>query len=81
MGRDVSYLKPRKFQDYVTLSELSALVERDPSWLRTLERDDRIPKAARVKRGELQVRLWSPEQVEEIREIIAQHRPGRPRND
>jgi hypothetical protein len=28
-------------------------------------------KAARVQRGELSVRLWSPEQVEEIRKIIS----------
>ena len=80
MSRDVNYLKPLKFRDYLTLSELSKLVERDPSWIRALERDGRIPKASRVKRGELQVRLWSPEQAEEIAEIISHHRPGRPRN-
>lgn len=80
MARDVAYLKPLKFKTYLTLSELSKKVGRDPSWIRALERDGRIPKAARVKRGELQVRLWSPEQASEIETIIAQHRPGRPRN-
>ena len=80
MPRDVTYLKPLKFRDYLTLSELSKRVGRDPSWIRSLERDGRIPKASRVKRGELQVRLWSPEQAEEIEEIISHHRPGRPRN-
>lgn len=80
MPRDVSYLKPNKFRNYLTLSELSRMVGRDPSWIRALERDDRIPKASRVKRGELEVRLWSPEQAKEIQAIIAQHRPGRPRS-
>lgn len=76
--RDTAYLKPKKFQDYMTLSEVAAKVERDPSWIRLLEKDERIPKATRIKRGKLQIRLWSPEQVEEIQAIIATHRPGRP---
>lgn len=80
MGRDVAYLKPDKFQDHVTITELANKVGRTVSWLRLLERDGRIPKAARVKRGQLQVRLWSPAQVEEIIDIISTHRPGRPRN-
>jgi hypothetical protein len=79
MGRDVSYLKTAKFQDYLTLKELSDYVEKDPSWIRHLERVGRIPKAARVKRGKILIRLWSPAQVEEIQGIIAQHRPGRPK--
>lgn len=81
MGREVGYLKPAKFQHYLTITELANEVGRTISWLRLLERDDRIPKAIRVKRGKLQVRLWSPEQVQEIKEIIATHRPGRPKND
>lgn len=78
MPRDVSYLKPKKFQTYLTLSELSREIGKDPSWLRALEKEGRIPKASRAKRGKLEVRLWSPDQVEEIRGIIAEHRVGRP---
>lgn len=81
MARDVSYLKPTRYKEFLTLSEMAALVERDSSWLRLLEREGRIPKAARIKRGAIEVRLWSPAQAEEIQRIIAQHRPGRPRND
>lgn len=79
--RDVSYLKPKRFQDYVTINELSKLVKKDISWLRYLERVGRIPKASRVKRGQLEVRLWSPRQVEEIKAILATHQVGRPRSE
>lgn len=81
MPRNVSYLKPRGRQDYLTLSEMAAFVERDPSWIRWLEKEGRIPKAARVTRGKISIRLWSPAQADEIKSIIAQHHPGRPRND
>ena len=77
--RDVSFMKPQKFQDYLTITELSREVNRDVSWLKHLERADRIPVAKRVKVGSLLVRLWSPKQVEEIREILSTMRPGRPR--
>lgn len=77
-ARDMSYLKPAKFQNHVTITELSRIVNRDTSRLRLLEREGRIPEAIRVKRGTLQIRLWSPEQVEEIKDIISQLRPGRP---
>jgi hypothetical protein len=80
LPRDVNYLKPPRFRDHFTLSELCAWVEKDPSWIRQLERDGRIPRAARVKRGKIQVRLWSPAQVDEILEILSTHRPGRPSN-
>jgi hypothetical protein len=79
-NRDVNYLKPRGRKDYLTLAEMSRRVSRDPSWLRHLEREGRIPKAARVKRGAIEVRLWSPAQAVEIERIISQHRPGRPTN-
>lgn len=75
--RDLSYLKPRKFRDHVTITELSRIVNRDISRLRQLEADGRIPTAARVSRGTLEVRLWSPAQVEEIKQVISQLRPGR----
>ena len=78
--RNIDYLKPPKFKDYKTLAELSEAVDRDPSWIRALERDGKIPKAHRVTRGKLQIRLWSPDQVEEIAIIISHNRPGRPSN-
>jgi len=78
--RDVTYLKPVKFQDYLTLAELAAFCARDPSWLRYLEKEGRIPEAQRVQRGQISVRLWSPAQADEIKAIIDTHHPGRPRN-
>lgn len=77
--RDVSYMKPEGFQDHVTITELALLIQRDVSRIRQLEREGRIPVAARKKLGKNTVRLWSPAQVDEIRLIIAQMRPGRPR--
>lgn len=78
--RDVAYLKPTKFKHYLTLAEMAEKVGRDPSWLRHLEREERIPRAKRVKRGKIQIRLWSPDEANEIVRIISTHHPGRPRN-
>lgn len=75
--RDISYFKPKGFEGYVTMRELCALVRRDPSWIRRLERAKRIPAAKRVTHGALEVRLWSPKQVEEIQLILSKMRPGR----
>lgn len=77
--RDVDFMKPKKFKDYFTITELAREVNRDTSWLKHLERAGRIPEAARVKVGELSVRLWSPAQVKEVKEILSKMRPGRPR--
>lgn len=79
--RDVSFWKPERFKDYVTISELSRITNKDISWLRRLERAGRIPQASRVKRGELEIRLWSPAQVEEVKKILATLKPGRPSNE
>jgi hypothetical protein len=76
--RDVTYLKPEAFTEYLTLYEVAKKVKRDPSWIRRLERQDRIPKASRVKSGKLNVRLWSPEQVDEIQSVLDNMRVGRP---
>lgn len=78
--RDLSYFKPAKFKNYLTLSELCREVKRDQSWIRLLEKEGRIPIPQRVQRGKLSIRLWSPEQVEEIKEILSTLRPGRPSN-
>lgn len=77
--RDTSYFKPRSMKDGLTLAEMARHVGCDPSWLRKLESQNRIPKAARVKRGKLNVRVWTPAQADEIKSIIAQHHPGRPK--
>jgi hypothetical protein len=82
--KDLTPLKPGKFQDYLTLLELAREVERDPSWLRRLERRGSIPEAHRVPRGQLMIRLYSPAQVNEIKAILKTIKPGRPpkvRND
>jgi hypothetical protein len=81
LKREISYLKPPKFRSYYTIKEVAQEVGRDVSRIRILETEGRIPKAVRVTRGSLEIRLWSPAQVEEIREIFAALRPGRPRSD
>jgi hypothetical protein len=78
--RNLSYMKPPRFKDYLTLSELCEEVDRDPSWIRKLEADGKIPKARRVTRGKLEIRLWSPAQLSEILVILDNMRPGRPAN-
>lgn len=76
--RDLGYMKPHNYQGHMTLTEVAREVGCDSSWIRKLERAGRIPKATRVQRGELMVRLWSPEQVAEIKQIKSTHRVGRP---
>lgn len=76
--RDVGYLKPERFKEHVTIAELGRIVGKDISWLRKLERRGTIPAAVRVKRGELEVRLWSPAQIEEIKAIFQNMKIGRP---
>lgn len=78
--RDMSYFKPARYQHYLTIAELAEEVDRGISWLRTLERRGDIPQPRRVTRGELAVRLYSPEQVTEIKQFLSRQKPGRPRN-
>lgn len=80
LKRDLSYLKPEKFQDWLTLAEMARALDTDPSWLRRLEKRGDIPRANRIEHGELQVRLWPPHAVDEIRSVLAGLRPGRPSN-
>jgi hypothetical protein len=77
--RDVSYLKPEQFQDWLTITEVARVVSRDVSWIRKLEREGKIPQAKRVTRGDLAVRLWAPHDVEEIQRVIDAAKPGRPK--
>jgi DNA-binding transcriptional MerR regulator len=76
--RNVDHLKPENFQHYLTISEVARAVDRDISWIRKLEAEGRIPQAKRVQRGALLIRLWSPQDVEEIQQVLATLRPGRP---
>lgn len=78
--RNLDYLKPKRFKNYMTLTELCMHIEVDQSWVRRLEAQGRIPQAQRVPMGKLMIRLWSPAQVEEIRSIIEGHKVGRPPN-
>lgn len=77
--RHLDYLKPDRFKDYFTLAEMSREIPCDSSWLRKLEHAGRIPQAQRVQRGQLMIRLWSPQQRDEIVQIISEHRRGRPK--
>ena len=79
--RDVTFMKPKGHENWLTITELSVKVGKDISWLRKLERENRIPKAKRFKHGELNVRLWSPVQVDEIEQILSTLKRGRPRKD
>lgn len=76
--RNLDYLKPPRFRNYLTITELAFFIPADVSWIRKLEAQDRIPKARRVPMGKLEVRLWSPKQAEEIKAIIEGHKIGRP---
>lgn len=65
--RSPDYFKPKQFKHYFTLRELAVFVSRDPSRIREMEKRDMIVSPARVKRGEIFVRLYSPEQADEIK--------------
>lgn len=68
--------KPKKFQHYKTIKELGIALQKDPGWLRRLERRGTIPRPTVVKRGQIEYRLYSPELEEEIREILKTLRSG-----
>lgn len=58
--------KPADKQDWMTVMELARHVGRGARWLRKLDRQGQLPKAARFKVGRLSVRLYSPRQQAEI---------------
>jgi hypothetical protein len=70
--------KPARYKHFLTTIEVARVVHRHPVYIRRLEAKDKLPRAMRVPRGKLSMRLWSPEQVEEIKEIFAKARPGNP---
>jgi hypothetical protein len=77
--RDVTFLKPKGHEEWLTLTELSNKTGKDISWLRKLEAKKRIPVAKRFPHGSLKIRLWSPVQVDEIVRILSTLKPGRPK--
>jgi hypothetical protein len=81
LPREMDYFKPARYRNHLTLAEMAREIPCDPSWLRKLERAGRIPMAQRVQRGKLSIRLWSPEQRDEIKKIMANHQVGRPPKD
>jgi len=81
LPREMDYFKPARYRNHLTLAEMAREIPCDPSWLRKLERAGRIPMAQRVQRGKLSIRLWSPEQRDEIKQIMANHQVGRPPKD
>lgn len=68
--RSPDYWKPKGFKHYKTVKELAVSIGVDPSWLYKLERRGRIPEPTRVKRGQLYIRLYSPENEAEIKRIL-----------
>lgn len=83
LRRSPNYFKPARFRHYLTIKELALAIGKDPSWIRKLERDPKrgFPQAVRVQRGELQVRLYSPEIVKEIKIYFENTKQGRIPND
>ena len=79
MARDLSYLRPEGCDWHHTIGEVASTFGRDVTYIRKLEREGRIPQALRHQLGKLSIRLWSPEQVVLIENILAGMRPGRPR--
>lgn len=78
----VAHLKPARFSDYLTLGELAREVAKDPSWIRKLESQDRLPIPVRHKIGDMPaMRLYSPAQVLEVKAILKTLKRGRPRKN
>lgn len=69
-------MKPKGFEDYSTISEVAALVNRSVHRIKMLERQKILPAPIRVPFGKLKVRLYSPEQVAKIDAHFRTVRPG-----
>jgi hypothetical protein len=75
----VEQMKPLRFRHYLTLGELAQVVGRDKDHIRRLEREGRIPEGIRHKIGNMELRLYPPARVEEIKRIFSEMKPGRPK--
>lgn len=70
--KDLSWIKPAKFAHWKTIGELASALQIDPRTLKRLEQAGTIPEPQRVNRGRLRIRLYSPENEEEIKQILKQ---------
>lgn len=73
---DYSRWKPEGFERYLTVQELADLVKRHRSRIYQLEKKGIIGAPIRVQVGELQVRLYSPQECAKIKEHFATVKPG-----
>jgi hypothetical protein len=73
---DYSRWKPKGFEKHLTVQELADLVGRHRSRIYQLEKKKIIGAPIRVNVGELQVRLYSPEECAKIKQHFATVRPG-----
>lgn len=84
--KNLNHFKPLKFRHYFTLAELCSWLEghgegRHKTSIIKLERDGKIPQASRAQCGQIDIRLWSPKQAQEILRLLKDEiRPGRPPN-
>lgn len=69
--------KPKKYKDYLSRKELAVFVHRDPRTIIRAEKSGLIPIPARVTRGKLRIRLYSPQQAEEIKVFFEGRKAGR----
>jgi hypothetical protein len=76
---DSTRWKPKQYQHYLTLGEVAAIVNRDRSRIRRAETTGMIAAPIRVNVGRLQVRLYSPEEVNAIVKYFKKAKPGRPK--
>ena len=73
--------KPEGFEHYLTMAELCDVVKRDRSRIYKAEREAAkgnimFPVPIRVKVGRLRVRLYSPEEVDKIKQWFKNVKPG-----
>jgi hypothetical protein len=71
-GTDHDRWKPEGFEDFKTRGEVAEIVNRHWTRLDQLERAGKIGKPITVKCGRLQVRLYSPEEVDRIKRHFQQ---------
>lgn len=68
--------KPQGFEDHLTMAELCAVVQRDRSRIKQLEKEGVIPSPIRVKVGRLHVRLYAADEVRTIAEWFRNAKSG-----
>ena len=76
---DPARWKPKGFEDYFTIGEVSEIVSRDRSRIRRAESAGNIPAPIRVKIGRHRVRLYAPSEIPAIVRYFKHAKPGRPK--